>query len=205
MLVCRFVSPFVSLVGWLLVSMCACVFLSTLRHIFMSYSHFGRPFFAFLALWGALRLHCNAWGSTLPPLVTYFCMFFVLGGTLGLSLLICGLRLGTFGVHFGVFLWLCGRILGPFFGFSGNASKKGKKEEKKGVEMDVFSMIFQVFPENGKVRFDCAGASGLRFRPLLFWLCASIFRHLFLHRILLFFGHPWDLQKVRSALEVAPP
>ena len=41
--------------------------------------------------------------------------------------------------------------------------------------MDVFSMIFQVFPENGKVRFDCAGASGLRFRPLMFWLCAAIF------------------------------
>ena len=98
----------------------------------MSYSHFGMPFFAFLALWGALRLHCNAWGSTLPPLVTYFCMFFVLGGTLGLSLLICGLRLGTFGVHFGVFLWLCGRILGRFFGFYGNASKNGKKGGEKG-------------------------------------------------------------------------
>ena len=171
--------------------MCACVFLSTLRHIFMSYSHFGMPFFAFLALWGALRLHCNAWGSTLPPLVTYFCMFFVLGGTLGLSLLICGLRLGTFGVHFGVFLWLCGRILGLFSGFLETPRKRVKKEEKKGAEMDVFSMIFQVFPENGKVRFDCAGASGLRFRPLLFWLCASIFRHLFLHRFFVFFGPSW--------------
>ena len=51
-------------------------------------------------------------------------MFFVLGGTLGLSLLICVLRLVTFGIHFGVFLWFRGRILGPFFGFSGNASKK---------------------------------------------------------------------------------
>jgi hypothetical protein len=59
-------------------------------------------------------------------------MFFVLGGTLGLSLLICGLRLGTFGVHFGVFLWLCGRILAPFFGFSGNASKKSQKRREKG-------------------------------------------------------------------------
>ena len=119
--------------GWLVVGVyvCLCVF-NTLRHIFMSYSHFGKPFFAFLALWGALRLHCNAWGSTLPPLVTYFCMFFVLGGTLGLSLLICGLRLGTFGVHFGVFLWLCGRILSSFFGFSGNASKKSQKRTEKG-------------------------------------------------------------------------
>ena len=101
-------SPFVSLVGWLLVSMCACVFFGTLRHIFVSYSHFGKPFWAFLALWGGLRLHCNALGSTLPPLVTSFCMFFVLGGTLGLSLLIFGLRLGTFGVNFGVFLRLSG-------------------------------------------------------------------------------------------------
>mgnify|MGYP005754840779 FL=1 len=150
MLVCRFVSPFVSLVGWLLVSMCACVFLSTLRHIFMSYSHFGRPFFAFLALWGALRLHCNAWGSTLPPLVTYFCMFFVLGGTLGLSLLICGLRLGTFGVHFGVFLWLCGRILGPFFGFSGNASKKGQKRREKASWNGCFFDDFRFFQKMRK-------------------------------------------------------
>ena len=192
MLVCRFVSPFVSLVVWLLVSMCACVFLSTLRHIFRSYSHFGMPFFAFLGLWGALRLHCNAWGSTLPPLVTYFCMFFVLGGTLGLSLLICGLRLGTFRVYFGVFLWLCGRILGPFFGFFLETPRKRvKKEEKKGDEQDVFSMILQVFPENGKVRFDCAGASGLRFRPLIFWFRASIFAVRFLPRFFVFFGPSW--------------
>ena len=119
------------LVGWLLVSMCACVFFGTSRHIFVSYSHFGTHFWTFLALWEALRLHCNAWGSTLPPLVTYFCMFFVLGWTLELGLLICGLRLGTFGVHFNVFLWLCGRILGPFFGCSGNASKKGQKRREK--------------------------------------------------------------------------
>ena len=117
---------------WLLVSMCACVFFGTLRNIFVSYSHFGKHFWAFLALWEALRLHCNAWGSTLPPLVTYFCMFFVLGGTLGLSLLIFGLRLGTFGVHFGVFLRLSGQTLGSFFGFSGNASKKGQKRREKG-------------------------------------------------------------------------
>ena len=158
MLVCRFVSPFVSLVGWLLVSMCACVFFGTLRHIFVSYSHFGRPFCAFLALWGALRLHCNAWGSTLPPLVTYFCMFFVLGGTLGLSLLICGLRLGTFGVHFGVFLWLCGRILGPFFGFSGNASKKGQKRREKGKGNE------QNFDGNSSFSRKCESAFRLRRR-----------------------------------------
>ena len=111
--------------GWLVVGVYVslCVFKDFVAH-FHVLCALWEAFFAFLALWGALRLHCNAWGSTLPPLVTYFCMFFVLGGTLGLSLLICGLRLGTFGVHFSVFLWLCGRILGPFFGFSGNASKK---------------------------------------------------------------------------------
>ena len=119
--------------GWLVVGVyvCLCVFKHFAAHFHVLFD-FGGPFFAFLALWGALRLHCNAWGSTLPPLVTYFCMFFVLGGTLGLSLLICGLRLDTFGVFFGVFLWLCGRILGPFFGFSGNASKKGQKRREKG-------------------------------------------------------------------------
>ena len=121
------------LVGWLVVGVyvCLCVFKQFAGH-FMSYSHFVMPFFDFLALRGALRLHCNAWGSTLPPLVTYFCMFFVLGGTLGLSLLICGVRLGTFGVHFSVFLWVCGRILGSFFGFSGNDSKKRQKRGEKG-------------------------------------------------------------------------
>ena len=135
LLVCRFVSPFVTLVGCLVGCWCLCVLVcvfGTLRRIFPSYSHFGKVFCAFLALWRTLRLHCNAWGSAVPPLVTYFCMFFVLGGTLALSLLICGLRWGTFGVHFGVFLWLCGRILGPFFGFSGNASKKGQKRREKG-------------------------------------------------------------------------
>ena len=92
----------------------------------------------------------------------------------------------------------CGSVAGswaPFSGFLETPRKRVKKEEKKGAEMDVFSMIFQVFPENGKVRFDCAGASGLRFRRLLFWLCASIFGHLFLHRILLFFEPPGSPQK----------
>ena len=117
--------------GWLLVSMCACVFFGTLRHIFVSYSHFGRLFCALLALWGALRLHCNAWGSTLPPLVTYFCMFFRTWWDLGAQFVDLWVRLGTFGVHFNVFLWLCGRILGPFFGFSGYASKKNQKRREK--------------------------------------------------------------------------
>ena len=82
-----------------------------------------------------------------------------------------------------ILVCLCGSVAGswaPFSGFLETPRKRVKKEEKKGAEMDVFSMMFQVFPENGKVRFDCAGASGLRFRPLLFRLCASIVRLLLL-------------------------
>ena len=56
----------------------------------------------------------------------------------------------------------------PFSGFLETLRKIVKKGEKKGAEIDAFSMNFQVSPENAKVRFDCAGASGLRFRPLLF-------------------------------------
>ena len=58
-------------------------------------------------------------------------MFFVLGGTLGLSLLILGLRLGALGVHVGVFLRLCGRTLDPFFDFSGKGSEKVEKRTEK--------------------------------------------------------------------------
>ena len=124
--------------GWLLVSMCACVFLSTLRHIFMPYSQFTRPFFAFLALRGALRLHCNAWGSTLPPLVTYFCMFFVLGGTLGLSLLICGLRLGTRGPFWCVFVGLWPDP-GPLFQiFWKRLEKRSKRKRKRELKWMYF-------------------------------------------------------------------
>ena len=115
-------------------------------------------------------------------------MFFVLGGTLG-QFVDFGLRLGAVGVHFGVYLWFWGQA-DPFFDVAGKKLKKYKKGKKQGAGIDVFSMKFLVFPENAKVRVDCAGASGLRFRPLLFWLCASIFRHLFLHRFFVFFGPP---------------
>ena len=102
----------------------------------------------------------------------------------------------------------CGSVAGSWAAFSGfleTPRKTVKKEENKGAEMDVFSMIFQVFPENGKVRFDCAGASGLRFRPLLFSLCASIFALPFLHRFLEVFGPPRILEIKGSAVEAGPP
>ena len=98
---------------------------------------------------------------------------------MGRRLLIFGLRVGALELHFDVFLWAWGRTLDPFFGFLRKVSKKNQKKTKKGVEMDAFPMIFKVFLENAKGRFDCAGARGLRFSPLNFWLCASIFALLF--------------------------
>ena len=122
--------------GWLVVGVyvCLCVFRHFAVHFHVLFALWD-VFFAFLALWGALRLHCNAWGSTLPPLVTYFCMFFVLGGTLGLSLLICGLRLGTFwGLFWYDFLGLWpdpGPLCRVFWKRLEKGSKKKRKRELK--------------------------------------------------------------------------
>ena len=144
-------------------------------------------------------------GLHFATLAGQFCRFFVIGSTLGLNLLILGLRLGALGDHFGVFLRLWGQTLDPFLTFLEKARKRCKQIEKKGGEIDVFLMKFQVFPENGKVRFDCAGASGLRFRPLIFWLCASIFALPFLHRFFMLFGPPWMPRFKGSAEEAGPP
>ena len=107
-----------------------------------------------------------------------------------------------------ILVCFCGSVAGswaPFSGFLETPRKRVKKGEQKGAEIDVFSMIFQVFPENAKVRFDCAGASGLRFRPLIFWLRASIFAVRFLHGFFEVFGPSLGGQKVRSAREAGPP
>ena len=82
---------------------------------------------------------------------------------------------------FGVFYGSGARPWTPFSTLLEKISKIHKKGKKKGLEMDVFSMKFQVFPQNAKLCFDCAGASGLWSRPLLFLLCASIFALPFLH------------------------
>ena len=124
---------------------------------------------------------------------------------MGLRLLVLGLRFGALDVHFDVFLWPWGQTLDFFFGFPRQVSKKVQKSAKKGAAMDAFPLIFGGFPENAKVRFDCAGASGLRFRPLIFWLRASIFGLLFLHRFFEVFGSPWDLKKRGSAAAPGPP
>ena len=71
--------------------------------------------------------------------------------------------------------------------------------------MNAFLMIFGVLPENAKVRFDCAGASGLRFRPLIFWLCASILALPFLHRFFELFGSSLGARLDGSAAQAGPP
>ena len=73
-------------------------------------------------------------------------MIFVLGGTLGLSLLIFGLRLGALAV---IFVYFCGSGAGPWTPFSTfleKARKRSKKGKEKGAEMDAFSFEFQGFP-----------------------------------------------------------
>ena len=107
-----------------------------------------------------------------------------------------------------ILMCFCGSVAGPWAPFSGfleTFRKTVKKGEKKEAEMDDYSMRFQVFTEDGKVRFDCAGASGLRFRPLIFWLCASIFALPFLHRFFEVFGPSLGPQIIRTAAEAGPP
>ena len=124
-------SPFGSSVGWLLVSMRACVFLNTLRHIFMSYSHFGRPFFAFLALWGALRLHCNAWGSTFATLGDLFLHVFRTWWDLGAQFVDLWAPFGhLWGPFWCVFVGLWPDP-GPLFRVFWKRFEKGSKKKRK--------------------------------------------------------------------------
>ena len=69
---CLLIRVSLCFLGWLVVSMCFCMFFGTLQYIFVPCLHFGKRFCAFLVLWGALGLHCNTWGSTLPALVNIF-------------------------------------------------------------------------------------------------------------------------------------
>ena len=86
----------------------------------MLFLHFGGPCDSIVVL-----------GAHFATLGDLFLHVFRTWWDLGAQFVDLGACSCTFGVHFGVFLWLCDQILGPFFGFSGNASKKGKKEEKK--------------------------------------------------------------------------
>ena len=119
---------------WLFADSCLlCVFLhlaghfralfNTRGHFFAFFLYFGGPWNSIVTLGAPLHF------ATLGGLL---CMFFVLVGTLGLSLLILGFRLGALGVHFGVFLRLWGLTLNPFCDFSGKGSKKEQNMTEKG-------------------------------------------------------------------------
>ena len=145
----------------------------------MSYSHFGRPFFAFLVLWGALRLHCNASGLLCHPWYLIFACFSYLVGPWGS---VCWF-VGSVWAPLAILVCFCGSVAGswaPFSGFLDTPRKRVKKEEKKGAEMDVFPMDLKVFQENAKVCSDCAGLSGLRFSTFLFcYFCFLFFASFF--------------------------
>ena len=80
----------------------------------------------------------------------------------------------------------------PCATFLEKVRKRCKKKQKKGVGMNAFSLEFQVFLENGKVCFDCAGASGLGFIALIFCLFAVTFASSFCHRFCMLFGSTWE-------------
>ena len=116
-------------------------------------------------------------------------------GPLGSILSILGLRFGSLAIHFGVFL-----RLGPGPGlqawsslvtFREKVRNRYKDGQREGAGMYAGSLEFRVVKRNEQVRFVCAGASGLRFRPLIVSLCASIFKvvfSIFFH----VFGLPWE-------------
>ena len=133
-------SLFVSLVGWLFVSICACVFSGTFRHIFVLINTFGDRVVLFLHFVGP-------WGSIYLTLGGKYSVFLMLGGTLRLNLLILGLTVGTLGVHFGVFLRLWGRTLDPFCDFSAKGTKKNRKRE---LERMHFQWNFEFFQKLDK-------------------------------------------------------
>ena len=110
-----------------------------------------------------------------------------------------GLRLGL--VYFdssGAGLWT------SFSTLLSKARKRYKKRKKKRAEMDAFSMASQVFPGSWKVRFDCAGASGLRFRPLLFLALCLHFLFFFFASFFELCGPLWATRFMGSAREPAP-
>ena len=71
--------------------------------------------------------------------------------------------------------------------------------------MDVFSLKFRVFPESDKQRLDCAGASGLGFRALIFCFFASTFAPPFCHRFCMLFGSTWEPRFTTPAAEAGTP
>jgi hypothetical protein len=158
--VCLFVSLFVHFDV-------ACLFFGILGKLLVSSWHFGSPIsvvFCTLGFhWRPGAPFCHPWNA--------LALFVAFWGTLEFHF---GLRLHTIGIHIGVFVKLWGTTLDPCGDFVGKEQKHDQKRQKKGTRTGIFPMQLQVFPRNGKMRFDCTGASGLRFGPLIFSLGGSI-------------------------------
>ena len=75
---CLLIRVSLCFLGWLVVwvyGLCVLVCFSALAAHFRGLLALFEVFCVFLALWGALELHCNTWGSTLPPLLDNFAGF----------------------------------------------------------------------------------------------------------------------------------
>ena len=107
-----------------------------------------------------LGLHFSALAGKMNVLLVF-------ARTLGLNCFILGLILGTLGIHFGVFLEFWGWTVDPYCHLSGKGTKQIQSKDRKcHLAWMYFLRNCQVLLRNCKVRFDCACASGLGFRPL---------------------------------------
>ena len=82
------------LVGWLVVCVYVCLYVSSATCSAFSW---------LLHTFGGLGTPLQNLGLHFAALGERLCVFLILGGTLGLNLLIPGLRLRTLGVHFDAF------------------------------------------------------------------------------------------------------
>ena len=163
--------------------------------------------FAFVGPWGS---NVAPWGSIVAPGAPFWetwatcCRFSSLFVALGLHFDTPGLHLVTLWRPFWCLFEHLGRDSGPSGDFYGKVMKKVHKRTEKEAQIHAFLMIFQVFPENGKVSFDCASASGLRFGAIIFCLFAVTFACSFCHRFCMLFGSTWEPRFTRPAAAPAP-
>ena len=179
---CVFVRLFVSLCPSLFLWLVGCLWVYGFSSLFGPLGYLLVCFFRNLAEFFMCVLHLwRPWGSIVAPGAPFWdpwdtcCRFSSLFVALGLNFDAPGLHLVTLWRPFRCLFEHLGRDSELSGGFYGKVMKKVTKGKKKGAQIRVFSMKFQVFPENGKASFDCAGASGLRFMPCIFHFFASTF------------------------------